>query len=351
MLGPGKKDDAEAERIHKARMQGIRRPRNPNQMISGINPSEMDYANVSSFHSGANIWEGMMTASSLGKQWQNPFVNGRPVDPELEAMAERGDIVHEYWQDKLMAAGVFQSSETPVWGYGMSGVVDAFAKGGIPVEIKTIQSDKRLEGMRRPREKDIGQTNFDINATNAQYGYLLYASREDPLKVKLFRVVPDIMRLSRDIELQKAQMQADTRIDEGHLFNPSDPSVSYLHRKMLGGHAAVWRRGDPFEITKFFSMNIANTMLGINTAPEITGEDPLDGMQEDTVYAGSYNLDLEIPQHRDYTTASNHPLAMSQSANLSKVRDYKTQLQHLPGLPRTFRSRNTRPNMASLTEF
>jgi hypothetical protein len=347
-LGPKQnRENDEAEEIHKKRIEGIRRPRSAYSAIGGINPSDMDYANVSNFHSGANVWEGMMTASYLGKRWHNPFAGPQTTDPELQAMAEMGDAVHSYWQSKLLEQGVIQSAETPVWGFGMSGVVDTFLTGGIPMEIKTVGTVEQLARLSRPREKDIGQTNFDISASSANHGYIMYAAREDPLKVKMFRVLPDPIRLTRDIELMRAQMAADPRIQEGSLLNFEDPSLSYLHRKMLGGHAAVWRRSDPFEIASFFFNNLANTSLGINTAPEITGEDPFGGMDMDTVSAGSYNLSPELPP--EYSAPD--PIGLSNSSSLSKVRDHKTQLHRLPGLPRTYRRPNYRANMSSVTEF
>jgi hypothetical protein len=340
-LGPDDEDlqSEETKKRMKKRMEGIRRPMSMYRSVEGIDPSEMDHANVSQFHSGANVWDGLMTASFLGNEqgWNNPYF--RESDP-YAGFKSSGIQTHKDVQAYLLQNGLVEDVEIPVRQWGISSTIDAMLAGGIPLEIKSRTSQRLIQGMTDPRGKDVGQINFDILATGAPYGYLAYASAEEPTKFKLFKILPDPARLALDNYFLETRMAADQRI----------PGRSILHlmgRKISAAAASL-------QEYVIGSLGVSNQEYD-----ETAAEDPLAGMVSDTVYAGDPNVaadhyappqEQDTPHYVNYDNAY-HPLSMAGSPNLSRIRDYKTQLHRLPGLPRTYRGRNRHINTASITEY
>jgi hypothetical protein len=342
MIGPSDDDleDGELKERARKRMEGIRRPESMYRRVEGINPSDMEYANVSHFHSGANIWDGMATASYLSNEqmWSNPYI--RDDDDQFAAFKSSGILAHRALQAHLLRQGMIEDTEVPVRQFGMSSTIDAMLAGGIPLEIKSRTSQEKVEAMAGPRAKDIGQINFDILATGAPYGYIAYTSQEEPTKFKLFKILPDPARLATDTYFLETRMAADQRV----------PGRSILH--LMGRKLSL--------AAQSVQEYVLNT-LGVDDREydQMAVDDPFGGMVADTVHAGEQSVapdhykappQDEVPRYVNYDNAY-HPLSMAIAPNLSKIRDTRTQLHRLPGLPRSYRRRNRHMNTASMTEY
>lgn len=298
---------SERNKPDRKRIEGIRKPDSENLEMDGVDQSRMPGANVSEFGSGSHRDDvfnpkharrgerhtGGLTASYLGK-------NEGSVQPSarMDRMAEAGDFVHKSIEEEFMRQGLLRSFETKIRGFGASSIVDTFLKNGTPLEIKTVENTAMLMALTAPRYKDIGQTNYDILASGGNYGYMLYASREDPSKRKLFRVTPDP-------SLLMSQM-SDLAGQRGSGYRPklADYAFPYFYHKTIIGRGLG-------NLEQIFNDTAGELGLG--------EEDPFADWAVPT-----YNVN-EIPSESFGGYVQN----LSETASMSKIRDQNTQLQNV----------------------
>lgn len=145
-----------------------------------------------------------ISSSTLGMTNQTDLLS-RTYDPRMQdlkndtsgdmrksrAIMEAGNVIHEAIQQGLVARGAATATEVyvedprnKVFGY-----IDAMLPGGVPLEIKSI-GGSQFEKLSRPKDPHISQANFYALAQSSQTAMIMYVSREDPTKHKVFAILP-----------------------------------------------------------------------------------------------------------------------------------------------------------------
>ena len=100
-----------------------------------------------------------------------------------------------------MSKGLAQAREHYVYSSELDvvGHIDLVLNSGVPLEIKSVEDFDALERLKSPKEKHVSQANFYAYALKQPYAILGYAARNDPTKVKYFKVNTDIKRVMEDV--------------------------------------------------------------------------------------------------------------------------------------------------------
>jgi DNA polymerase III epsilon subunit-like protein len=155
-----------------------------------------------------------ISSSTLGmtNQWN---ILGRVYDPELsdqhyqktnldvirgERVVEHGNILHELIQEQLKEKGLARETEkyvedptNKVFGY-----IDVMMRGGTPLEIKSI-GESQFNRLSAPKPEHVSQANFYALVTNSNSAMIMYVSRGDSTKKKVFNISADQGMYERDV--------------------------------------------------------------------------------------------------------------------------------------------------------
>lgn len=132
-------------------------------------------------------YSGMM--SSKGKVKPQNQKNEKKKQSADSIAAEMGDAIHKMYSTQLAMAGAITGAEATLVDKQnlLVGAVDAIAKDGTPIEIKTI-SIGELQSMEQPRVEHVAQLQYYIRTMGADKGLLVYIAREAPGQKKSFEI-------------------------------------------------------------------------------------------------------------------------------------------------------------------
>lgn len=199
-------------------IQGIRRPYGPHDTIHGINTS----GGLTPFGSGRNTFlqflqeanlpgDPWIRASSLGYTRQEEinriYLEG--FDDDNSSTTASGTEIHKKVQGLLARQGLITGAEVNVVDYEhkVHGSIDAMLKGDIPLEIKTVESNRDLRKLAVAKETAISQANAYAVMVGAPYSVVMYTSREDQSQYKSFKVPVNYDRYRADVERIRAGIQ------------------------------------------------------------------------------------------------------------------------------------------------
>lgn len=144
-----------------------------------------------------------------------------------EQIMESGTALHKKIERELIREGVAKEAEHEFRNkkYNIHGFVDVVAQSGQPIEIKTVSS-KELEDIiaNGPREEHERQLAFYIDQLKQKSGKLLYVSRDDPSKRRVFEVKanPAVVReMLSNLQSVRAKIKEQVKnhaIPRGNLY-------------------------------------------------------------------------------------------------------------------------------------
>lgn len=180
----------------------------------------MQYNPLSRFYREANFsGDPWIQSSSLGFTTQSRinerYLKTSELDSNNRSVTSQGTAVHRSIQRLLSAGNEIEGLEVPLSDMAnrVYGNVDVMMKGGIPLEIKSVQTLKELRRLKRAKEENISQANFYAIASGSPYALVMYTARNDPSEFKTFRIPVDHQRYMADIQ----------RIRHGISQLPGDP--------------------------------------------------------------------------------------------------------------------------------
>lgn len=166
-----------------------------------------------------------ISSSTLGMQGESDIL-GRVFDPKIADFARNkssadvdrgrnimgiGNYIHKAIQDDMVTRGIAVGTEAyvedptnKVFGY-----IDVMLPGGVPLEIKSI-GESQFAKLSKPKEPHVSQANFYALANNSPTALVMYVSRADNSKRKVFAINADPGRYQRDIDTIR-NVQAKTR--------------------------------------------------------------------------------------------------------------------------------------------
>jgi hypothetical protein len=201
-------------------------------MISGVSPSGDPL--LHSFGSGVDHFSSQaMTSLQYGTQYGSNTIRssmlgyrgdrlrdillGRSSFDDYTNSSEKGTNIHniveaEYLKKDIAQAHehVVHSSELDVMGH-----IDLVLKSGVPLEIKSVEDIEALQRLKSPKEAHVSQANFYAYALKQPYALIGYAARNDPNKIKYFKINTDIQRLTKDVSAVRGMMSDLRR--QGHV--------------------------------------------------------------------------------------------------------------------------------------
>jgi hypothetical protein len=109
---------------------------------------------------------------------------------KLNALKE-GQMIHQAIQESIEEDVSFIAAEMPVQDpeLGVKGMVDLVLEIGgekVPVEVKTVENEEVLNQMTGPKMGAMSQANFYSHVLGSKGAYIVYATREDTEKRKVF---------------------------------------------------------------------------------------------------------------------------------------------------------------------
>lgn len=150
-----------------------------------------------------NMGSETLRSSMLGYQGDRLYdmLLGRETFNDHTRSAEKGNIVHKIIEQEYMSKGLAQSREHYVYSSELDvvGHIDIILKSGVPLEIKSVEDFDALDRLKSPKEKHVSQANFYAYALKQPYAIIGYAARNDPSKVKYFKVNTNAKRVMDDV--------------------------------------------------------------------------------------------------------------------------------------------------------
>jgi hypothetical protein len=166
-------------------------------------------------HYGSNT----IRASSLGYRGDRlrSMLLGVSSFDDYTKSSEKGTHIHSVIESEYLRSGIAQTSEHTIHSSELDvmGHVDLVLKSGVPLEIKTVADYDALENLKSPREAHISQANFYAYALKQPYSLIGYAARNDPKKIKYFKVNTNINRIMKDVQAIRSMIS--TLRTEGHV--------------------------------------------------------------------------------------------------------------------------------------
>ena len=146
-----------------------------------------------------DIGSSTLRASMLGYKGDQLINNllGRSSFDDYANTAERGNIIHKIIEQEYLQKDLAQNTEHFIHSaeLDIAGHVDIILNSGAPLEIKTVEDFAALKRLNAPKEHHVSQANFYAYALNQPYALIGYAARNDPTKIKYFKVNTDIKRV------------------------------------------------------------------------------------------------------------------------------------------------------------
>lgn len=173
-----------------------------------------------------------------------------PLLKEEYDILETGTKYHEFVQNWLASENLLIKAEEVVYDakHDVSGHVDAIIRGGQggrgrrALEIKTI-SDQGLEKLDAPKYKHVGQLNFYLKNLNLKQGSILYVSRDNPAKFKVFDVHYSYDRYTKDMKkLDHARQIASQMLAKGIEGDAYGYSYSWIDRMYILADVAPYSK-------------------------------------------------------------------------------------------------------------
>lgn len=165
-----------------------------------------------------NLGSETLRSSMLGNRGDRLYdmLLGRNTFNDYTRSAEKGNIVHKIIEQEYMSKGLAQSREHFVYSSELDvvGHIDLVLKSGVPLEIKSVEDFEALERLKSPKEKHVSQANFYAYALQQPYAIIGYAARNDPNRVKYFKVNTNIQKVMEDVSVIR-KASADLR-RQGH---------------------------------------------------------------------------------------------------------------------------------------
>ena len=194
----------------------IKNPASKHNTLEGVSPSgdtllhsfgsgSDSYSNqaINNLKYGLNMGSETLRSSMLGYRGDRLYdmLLGRDTFNDHTRSAERGNIAHSIIEQEYMSKGLAQAREHYVYSSELDvvGHIDLVLNSGVPLEIKSVEDFDALERLKSPKEKHVSQANFYAYALKQPYAILGYAARNDPTKVKYFKVNTDIKRVMEDV--------------------------------------------------------------------------------------------------------------------------------------------------------
>ena len=209
----------------------IKSPTSRHNTLEGISPSgdtllhsfgsgNDRYANqaISNLKYGFNMGSETLRSSMLGYRGDRLYdmLLGRETFNDYTRSSQRGEIAHKIIEQEYMSKGLAQATEHYVYSSELDvvGHIDLILNSGVPLEIKSVEDFDALERLKSPKEKHVSQANFYAYALKQPYAIIGYAARNDPTKVKYFKVNTDAKRVMEDVSVIR-EASADLK-REGH---------------------------------------------------------------------------------------------------------------------------------------
>lgn len=209
----------------------IKAPGSRHNTLEGISPSgdtllhsfgsgNDPYSNqaINNLTSRLSLGSETLRSSMLGYRGDRLYnmLLGRETFDDYARTSQRGEIVHSVIEQEYMSRGLAQSREHYVYSSELDvvGHIDLVLKSGVPLEIKSVEDFDALQKLKSPKEKHVSQANFYAYALKQPYGIIGYAARNDPTKVKYFKINTDAKRVMEDVSAIRAA-SADLR-RQGH---------------------------------------------------------------------------------------------------------------------------------------
>ena len=154
---------------------------------------------IASLQYNFDIGSNTLRASMLGYRGDQLVNNllGRSSFDDYANTAERGNIIHKIIEQEYLQKELAQNTEHFIHSaeLDIAGHVDIILNSGAPLEIKTVEDFAALKRLNAPKEHHVSQANFYAYALNQPYALIGYAARNDPTKIKYFKVNTDIKRV------------------------------------------------------------------------------------------------------------------------------------------------------------
>jgi hypothetical protein len=137
-----------------------------------------------------------------GDQLANQLI-GRELFDDYTNSSERGSIVHGIIEQEYLQKKLAQNTEHYIYSseLDVAGHVDIILNSGVPLEIKTVADFDALKELSYPKDKHVSQANFYAYALNQPYALIGYAARNDPSKIKYFKIDVNIKRLMDEVAI------------------------------------------------------------------------------------------------------------------------------------------------------
>lgn len=159
-----------------------------------------------------DIGSSTLRASMLGYRGDQLINNllGRSSFDDYANTAERGNIIHKIIEQEYLQKDLAQNTEHFIHSaeLDIAGHVDIILNSGAPLEIKTVEDFAALKRLNAPKEHHVSQANFYAYALNQPYALIGYAARNDPTKIKYFKVNTDIKRVMDEAAYVKSTVSS-----------------------------------------------------------------------------------------------------------------------------------------------
>jgi len=141
---------------------------------------------------------------------------GRSSFDDYTKSSEKGTLVHKVIESEYLKRGIAQASEHVVHDSELDimGHIDLILKSGVPLEIKSVADFDALKELKYPKKAHVSQANFYAYALKQPYALIGYAARNDPTKVKYFKINVNLSKVVEDSRAVKAMMKDLRR--QGH---------------------------------------------------------------------------------------------------------------------------------------
>ena len=153
------------------------------------------------------------------------------LSEETEEILSGGTRIHKLIQEELAMKNQLVQAEVPIFDpyLNLSGSIDAIVKGPFGgnrlLEIKTMDNEK-FEALEKPKYEQAGQllSYMALTGKTADPGYMLYISRQDPSKRKVFPIVFNQRRWEEIVSnVGQAREAASSLLAQGYGY----PGESY----------------------------------------------------------------------------------------------------------------------------
>lgn len=189
-------------------------------LIHSFGSGNSHYSNqaLNSLQYGFNLNSDTLRSSMLGYKGDRLAnqLMGRSTFDDYTNSSERGNIIHKIIEQEYLQKKLAQNTEHYIYSAELNvvGHVDIILNSGAPLEIKTVEDFKSLKELNAPKDHHVSQANFYAYALNQPYALIGYAARNDPTKIKYFKIDTDINRVMQDVQTVRGTV--DNLRAQGH---------------------------------------------------------------------------------------------------------------------------------------